>query len=86
MQTFMITRYEEGGPIETDNAVRLVCRTETNEIIAIWGSAGNMKNIDSVIAAGLPCEIQCETREPRAWARDLGHNYWVPEHAPIRAT
>ena len=84
MQTFMITRYEENGPQETERAIRLVCRTETNEIVAIWGSAGNRGSIDAVIAAGLPCEIMCETREPSDWARDRGHNYWVPEHVPLR--
>ena len=91
MQTFMITGYEEGGPQETENAVRLVCRTDTDEIVAIWGSAGNRGNIDAMIAAGLPCEIECEMHKPRDWAREpnrwprnSGHNYWVPEHAPLR--
>ena len=84
-QTFMITKYEEGGPQETENAVRLVCRTETNEIVAIWGSAGNRGNIDTMIAAGLPCEIECETRALADWARGRGHDYWVPEHAKFRA-
>ena len=84
MQMFTITRYEEGGPKESSNAMRLVCRTETNDIVAIWGSDENTHNIGVVLDAGLPCEIECETREPSGWARDRGHNYWVPEHAPLR--
>jgi hypothetical protein len=83
-RTFMITRYEEGGPKATDNSVRLVCLTETNELIAIWGSAGDQGNINIVMSAGLPCEIECETREPSAWARDRGHDYWVPQGAKLR--
>ena len=86
MQTFKLTRYEEGGSVTTEIATRLICRTESNEVIAIWGSPGNRGNVDAVMDAGLPCEIMCETREPNTWARDRGHDYWVPEHVPLKVT
>jgi len=84
---FTIVNYEEGGPRESQGSpnIRLVCVTNVNEKLVVWGEKGNTANIDKVIAAGLPCELECEYREPDDWAKDkFGHKYWVPQHAKVK--
>jgi hypothetical protein len=82
--TFRLVRFDEGGPVETDRSIRLVCVTEEGTKVAIWGASGIRHNIDEVLRAGLPCTIRCEYRTPETWARnDYEHSYWVPQHASL---
>ena len=85
MRMFTVMSFDEGGTQSTERAIRLVCLTETREKVAIWGSVGNTRNIDKVLGASLPCEIECETKPPNEWARlEHGHDYWVPEGGRLR--
>ena len=85
MRMFTVMSFDEGGTQSTERAIRLVCPTETREKVAIWGSVGNTRNIDKVLGASLPCEIECETKPPNEWARlEHGHDYGVPEDARLR--
>lgn len=84
MKTFVVTSFDQGGVQSTKDAIRLVCLTETNEKVAIWGSAENTKNIDKVFKTSLPCKIECECRTPNEWGRrEYGHHYWVREDAKL---
>ena len=86
MDTFTLTDYDEGGMmIGPDEDYRLVCRAESGAKIAIFGSAGNLKNIDAVRNTGLPCVIRCKTRTPPSYASErYGHTHWVSEHSTLK--
>jgi len=86
---FRVVEYEEGGPTpsreDPAGRIRLVCITDSNEKLVFWGKRGNTANIDKVLAAGLPCEVECDHHEPQEWAKSqYGHRYWVAEHAQVR--
>ena len=71
---------DEGEVKGAPSNLRLVCVTDSGEKLAIWGKRGNRRNIDLVLAAGLPCTVECEYREPNQIHRDkFGHTYWVRE-------
>jgi hypothetical protein len=84
---FRIVDYEEGGPVKSrDSAnVRLVCLTDANERLVIWGEEGSdRRNIDRVLVAGLPCQIECDYIEPSETLKDkFGHKYWIPQGAKL---
>ncbi len=80
--TLRLIGFDEGGVARsrgTDN-LRLVCLVEGGGgKVAIWGNSESRSNIDQVLAAGLPCTIECDCIQPEAWARKYGHAYWVPQ-------
>ena len=85
--TFTFVAYDEGetkvGP-EGDH--RLVCVAESGAKVAIFGSAGNLDNINAVLAAGLPCVVRCRTRTPEPYASSrFGHTHWVSEDSALDA-
>jgi len=87
-KTFHLVRYDEGGAKGEPSNRRLVCVIESGGKLAIWGQeapAGNMRNINAVLDAGIPCTIECECREPEKWAaQQFGHTHWVPQDCPLR--
>lgn len=80
--------YDEGGISGNDERMRLVCQIEGGGLIAIWGRTkptNEMRNINAVISAGLPCIIECDVRIPnRAHSEKFGHAHWVPEDAYLK--
>lgn len=83
--TFRLVGYDEGGVRGAPGRRRLVCNVEGGGKIAIWGREGTRDNIDAVLAAGLPCSIECEHRSPSPrMARKFGHTLWVPRDAHLR--
>ena len=84
---FRILAYEEGGKVRSQEEpnVRLVCITDANEKLVLWGTEKvNTSNIDRVLQKGLPCELECEYREPEEYFRTrFGHTYWVPQGAKV---
>jgi len=84
---FQIVTYEEGGQVRSQESpnLRLVCITDSNEKLVIWGEEDkNRTNIDKVLQAGLPCQIDCEYREPTDdFRKKFGHTYWVPQDAKL---
>jgi hypothetical protein len=63
---------------------RLACLVEGSGTLVLWGTDGNIQNIDVVLEAGFPCLIACDWEDPPAWAQALGQAYWVPETAHVR--
>ena len=87
LATFTFVAYDEGemkmGP---DGDHRLVCVTESGAKVAVFGSNGNLANINSVLAAGLPCVVRCKTRSPATYASErFGHTHWVSEDSALNA-
>ncbi len=81
--TFRLIGFDEGGEkVGRDSGHhRLVCNIDGGGKIAIWGSKDSRRNIDSVLKAGLPCDIECEYRLPDdPWAKEYCHTHWVPEN------
>ena len=82
---FRIVRFDEGGEkVGPKGDLRLVCNVEGGEKIAIWGSEHSRNNIDAVLKAGLPCNIECEYRPPGPFGKKFGHTHWVPEDCHLR--
>ena len=85
--TFRLTGFEEGGvqrSRDNPNNLRLVCLVEGGGKLAIWGTEGLRENIDKVLAAGMPCEVECECRVPDEWGtKQYGHSYWVPQNRKL---
>ena len=61
---FRLVSFDEGGLRGSPENLRLVCNTAVHQKVAIWGSADNRRNIDQVLASGLPCTVRCEFRAP----------------------
>jgi len=78
---FNLVGFEEGGVMQSQGSdnLRLVCLIEGGGKLAVWGRTGERKNIDRVLGAGMPCQVECETIAPSAWAIQKGHSCWVPE-------
>ena len=84
-RTFDIVAYDEGGVQRRPKAIRLVCLTDTGQKVAVWGTWYDTANIDAVLAAGLPCRVECETGRPDEWAvENYGHDYWVAQDAALQ--
>ena len=47
--------------------------------LAVWGNPRSRLNIDAVLLAGMPCDVECDVIPPQGWAITYGHSYWVPE-------
>jgi len=84
---FTIVEYDEGGVVRSQDKpnLRLVCLTDSNERLVIWGEEGkNRTNIDKVLRAGLPCQLCCEYKEPSEdFKTRFGHKHWVPQDAKL---
>ena len=64
---------------------RLVCHIQSGGKLAFWGKEGARKNIDAVLAAGLPCTAECEWREPNPiQAERFGHTQWVRQDFDLK--
>ena len=80
--TFYLVAFDEGGVKqnpENREKLRLVCQIEGGGKLAIWGSPHARANIDTVLAAVVPCRVLCDYTDPAPWARVYGHTHWVPE-------
>ena len=88
MDTFTFIGYDEGEmKVGPDGANRLVCVAEWGAKVAIFGSEGNLENINAVLDAGLPCVVRCKTRKPASYAAErFGHTHWVSEDSTLEAT
>jgi hypothetical protein len=81
---FRLVRLDEGGVQGTAENLRLVCITDRDEKVAIWGKQGGRGNIDTVLKAGIPCVVDAEWREPGdVQARKFRHRYWVREDCAL---
>ncbi len=64
---------------------RLLCLTEDGATLAIWGRHGNTAHIEAIEAAGFPCTISCDWREPTAWETEkYGHTHSLDENAYLK--
>jgi hypothetical protein len=82
---FRLIGFDEGGVKQTQKATRLVCLIEGGGKLAIWGGLFDHPNIDAVLAAGIPCSVECEYREPEEWGwLDYSHTHWVAESYRLR--
>lgn len=88
MDEFTFINYDEGEmKVGPDGDHRLVCVAETGAKVAIFGSEGNLGNINAVRNVGLPCVVRCKTRTPAAYAAEhFGHTHWVSEDSTLEAT
>ena|SRR2546425_8593321 len=84
---FRLVALDEGGVRGTPDNLRLVCITDGDEKVAIWGKQGGRNNIDTVLKAGILCVVDTEWREPgEVQARKFGHRYWVRRLRAICST
>lgn len=83
-RTFRLIGLDEGGVRQTEKAHRLVCLIAGGGKLAIWGGSFNRENINAVMAAGLPCTVECEYRDPEDWALEYGHTHWVAQDFDLR--
>lgn len=81
---FRLLGLDEGGVTGNPDNLRLVCQIESGGKLAVWGRESNRRNIDAVLAAGLPCTVECQYREPNDWGIGFGHTHWVPENQTLR--
>jgi hypothetical protein len=74
---FRLIGFDEGGVRQSQGnaTLRLVCQIEGDGKLAIWGSVGARQNIDRVLNAGMPCEIECDCIPPEEWATKYGHSF-----------
>ena len=84
--TFQVVRFDEGGEqVGKNGDRRLVCSIKGDGKIAIWGSKDNRHNIETVLKAGIPCTVECDTIPPNEWGeREYDHKHWLPEHHNLR--
>ena len=78
-RTFTFLSYDEGGVvIGPTGAHRLVCVAESGAMVVLFGHLSELKNINSVLEAGLPCFVRCETQRASRLANHIfGHTHWV---------
>ncbi len=78
---FKLVVFDEGGLAGPPDNLRLVCLAKGGKKVAIWGREGRRENIDKVLAAGLPCFVECEFQEPgRVQAEKFRHTHWLRGH------
>ena len=85
VETFTFLTYDEGGMvIGPTGAHRLVCVADSGAKVVIFGHESELKNINTVLEAGLPCVVRCETRPASRTAnRYAGHTHWVWEYGML---
>ena len=85
IETFTFIAYDEGGMmIGPTGAHRLVCVADSGAKVVIFGRESELKNINAVLEAGLPCMVRCETHPASQTAnRFAGHTHWVWEHSML---
>ncbi len=82
---FRFVKYDEAGVEGNSENRRLVCVTGSGDKVAIWGNKANMRNIDTVRQAGLPCTVECQYRNPSEFAAQrFGHIHWVRQDMFLR--
>ena len=84
---FRLVKFDEGGLAGSLEKRRLVCVTDDDGKLAIWGQESpqrNMRNIEVVLNAGLPCNVECQYQEPAGWAVLKGHTHWVAQDYALR--
>lgn len=82
---FRLIAFDEGGVNGAPDNLRLVCRVEGGGKLAIWGKTDSRRSIDAVLAAGVPCTVECEWREPNPiQAERFGHTHWVREDLDLK--
>ena len=86
IETFTFDAYDEGGMmIGETGARRLVCVADSGAKVVIFGRESELKNINAVLEAGLPCIVRCETHPASQTAnRFAGHTHWVWEHSTLK--
>ena len=85
IETFTFLAYDEGGMmIGPTGAHRLVCVADSDEKVVLFGREWELKIINAVLGAGLPCTIRCETHPAsRSVRRSFGHTHWVWEYSML---
>ena len=85
VETFTFRAYDEGGMmIGPTGAHRLVCVAASGAKVVIFGHESELKNINTVLEAGLPCNVRCETRPASQTANSFaGHTHWVWEYSML---
>ena len=76
--TFKIIRQGQLQSTEKGNYY-LECDTDKGKI-AIWGSRGNLQNIQTIQNHNIPCQLDSDRYVKPSWKE---HNYWIPESAEI---
>ena len=87
IETFTFLAYDEGGRMTgSTGAHRLVCVADSGAKVVIFGRGSELKNINAVLEAGLPCIVRCETHPASQTAnRHWGHTHWVWEYNMLEA-
>ena len=85
IEKFTFVGYDEGGVmIGPTGAHRVVCVTDSGAAVVVFGRESDMKNINAVLEAGLPCSARCETHPASRTARRIaGHTHWVWQHGML---
>ena len=88
IETFTFLAYDEGGRMTGPTGVhRLVCVADSGAKVVILGRGSELKNINAVLEASLPCIVRCETHPASRTAnRHWGHTHWVREYNMLEAT
>ncbi len=84
---FQLVGFDEGGIKGASGNRRLVCLIESGGKLAIWGQEvpeRNMRNIEAVLKAGMPCTVECQFREPGASGVVNGHTHWVRQDYELK--
>jgi hypothetical protein len=87
MRTFRLIGFDEGGVKQSqgNTNLRLVCLIKGGGKLAVWGCVGSQQNIDIVLRAGTPCDVECDCLPaPEEWRTKFDHRYWVPQGNKLR--
>ena len=75
---------EDGMMIGPTGAHRLAGVADPGAKVVIFGHESELKNINTVIEAGLPCNVRCETHPAsQAANRFADHTHWVWESSTL---
>ena len=85
VKTFTFLAYDEGGVMIGPSGVhRLVCVADSGAKVLIFGHESELKNINTVLEAGLPSNVRCETHPAsQAANRFVVHTHWVWEYGML---
>lgn len=85
VKTFTFLGYDEGGmKIGPTGVHRLVCVADSGAKVVIFGHESELKNINAVLGAGLPCNVWCEAHPAsQAANRYAGNTHWVWEYSTL---